>query len=209
MARVPISGVIAAIRAGVTQLTAGKALLLAATTHFDEARSLIEQATSGTSRPEPAQAVAAFTDALQRIGELLAHHDAAIEALTTYLSHIAAGTTAPAAPQPPHCARPPLPSEQPRPGHPGGWVEQLRAELPPALKGKSTGRKTHGRGSSATARPAQSSVVTTKTPNWPLAILPRWGRRSRRSALTWRSNSPRSSDAGSNAAASPPTPPSC
>ncbi|GGS59759.1 hypothetical protein GCM10010171_63420 [Actinokineospora fastidiosa] len=135
-----LAEVAAAIRNGVAKIEAGKASLLTAATLFDAARALLQQATQGTRRPEPGQAIAAQTAALHRIAEVLTQAAHAEQGFTAYLSNVAAGDTSTVAnlPAPTSAA-----TRSPTPGI--DRVEHLRRELPPPLEGANSGRKTHGR----------------------------------------------------------------
>ncbi|MGW5054771.1 DddA-like double-stranded DNA deaminase toxin [Actinokineospora sp. NPDC004072] len=133
--------VAAAMREGLGRIDAGKASLTAAAALFDEARALVQHSTRGTQRSEAGQAVAAQSEALRRIGEVLAQVDAAGQAMAEYLADITAPTTSTGTPP----RRPPA-GPRPRPSALAtGRVERLRSELPPPLDGPGTGRKTHGR----------------------------------------------------------------
>ena len=126
----------------------GTAALNAAAACFDEARSLIEQATGGSARAEPAQAVGLLTDALTRLGVVAGDAAGCKDKFTDYLTDVAGGANTQA-------SGTTTTSHQPRGPSPGrDRAAQLRDQLPART---ATNRKTHGRWFVGD-RPAQALV---------------------------------------------------
>ncbi|MGW5051402.1 DddA-like double-stranded DNA deaminase toxin [Actinokineospora sp. NPDC004072] len=149
-----LADAVAAIREGLAKVDAGRAALISAATLFDGARTTVQQVTRGSQRPEPGQAIAAHTTALNRIAEVLGQAAEVHRVFSDYLATVA-GDTQPAQAPPRRPVPTPTSTGAPTPGR--DRVEQLRRDLPPPIEGRRSGRKTHGRWFVGD-RPAQSLV---------------------------------------------------
>lgn len=104
-----IEAAAAEIRGGLETLDTGTASLIAAANLFDDARNLIAQATTGTSLPEPAQALGALAEALRQLAEAYGNATGCKTGFTDYLRDIADSTgtaTTGRRPSPPAPRRP-------------------------------------------------------------------------------------------------------